>query len=99
MVLIKLSQGLGGPILDISGTYSGLDYSSAEDEDFPTPIANSTRRGGRAPEIVNTAAAGRNGSGGGKRGGRGEEGAVTSRVTRRCSRENSRSGEEKNSWR
>ena len=74
----------------ISGTYSGLDYSSAEDEDFPAPIA--TKRGGRAPVIVRTDSAGRNGSGGGNRGGRGEEGegAVTSRVTRRSSRNNSR---------
>ena len=63
-----------------------VDYSSADDEDFPAPIANSTRRGGRAPVIVNTASAGRNGSGGGKRGGR---------VTRSSSRNNSRSGEGK----
>lgn len=33
------------------GVYTSLDYSSAEDEDFPNPIANSTRRGGRT--IVN----------------------------------------------
>ena len=74
----------------ISGTYSGLDYSSAEDEDFPAPIA--TTRGGRAPVIVRTDSAGRNGSGGGNRGGRGEDGAgaVASRVTRRSSRNNSR---------
>ena len=72
----------------ISGTYSGLDYSSAEDEDFPAPIA--TKRGGRAPVIVRTDSAGRNGSGGGNRGGRGEDRAVASRVTRRSSRSNSR---------
>jgi len=68
------------------GGYSGLDYSSAEEEDCPQPVANSTRRQG-----------GRNGGGdGGKRGQIQEEsGAVTSRVTRN-SKNNSRSGTPQN---
>jgi len=79
------------------GTYSGLDYSSAEDDDFPAPIANSTRRGGRAPVAVTGGGAGK----GGKRGTRQVEeevevsGGVTSRVTR-SSRNNSRAGTPQN---
>jgi len=66
------------------GGYSGLDYSSAEEEDIPQPIDNSTRR-----------QEARNGLGAGSGGRRGqikeEGGAVTSKVTR-SSRNNSRAG-------
>ena len=72
----------------IAGTYTSLDYSSAEDEEVPpTPIANSTRRGASTTS--------RNGHGGNKRGARQARGevevlpGVTSRVTR-SSRSNSR---------
>jgi len=72
------------------GTYTSLDYSSAEDEEVPpTPIANSTRRGASTTS--------RNGHGGTKRGARQARGevevlpGVTSRVTR-SSRSNSRAG-------
>jgi len=77
------------------GTYSGLDYSSAEDDEIaPTPIANSTRRGTalNAPSTTS-----KNGHSGNKRGARQNRGevevltGVTSRVTR-SSRSNSRAG-------
>jgi len=76
----------------VPGGYSGLDYSSAEEEDFPPPIANSTRRQVGRQEV-------RNGAGGGAAGRKGqrqeETGAVTSRVTR-SSRNNSRAGTPQN---
>ena len=75
-----------------TGTYSGLDYSSAEDDEVPpTPIANSTRRGAALTQSTTS----RNGHGGSKRGSRQTRGevevltGVTSRVTR-SSRSNSR---------
>ena len=74
------------PNLSVPGGYSGLDYSSAEEEDFPPPIANSTRRQVGRQEVRN----GAGGGAGGRKGQRQEEtGAVTSRVTR-SSRNNSR---------
>jgi len=82
------------------GSYSPLDYSSAEDEDFPIPLANSTRRGGRAPVIVSSASVGKNGASGSKKSKRQNEetssgGQISTRVTR-SSRNNSRAGTPQN---
>jgi len=83
--------------------YTGLDYSSAEDEEFPPPRASSTmvgrgRESGRGRQATN--GGGRRGEAGGRRaetGGRREEVAVRreeggGRRGTRSSRQNSRAG-------
>jgi len=82
------------------GGYTGLDYNSADEEEFPPPIANSTRKVGRSSGSSRTTTG--NSKGGGsvnnrRHGDKREEdqtGAITSRVTR--SSRSSRSGTPQN---
>ena len=46
VLINKLKQLDESAARDNSRRYSGLDYSSAEDDDLPAPLANSTRTGG-----------------------------------------------------